>query len=156
MARAGRPRGVSLEKATAFAEHYLKNGSASAAARAIGYAPLSSRKAGSRLLRDPTVQEMIEKARSEMQARATYSAELAMKELDQAMDFSRETGNATALARCVELKAKLAGLMVERIDQRQVGGFQVRIIGIDDAPPAALRTIDSAPPVDDEEEDIFS
>ncbi|WP_119462932.1 terminase small subunit [Rhodospirillaceae bacterium SYSU D60014] len=136
---AGRPKGVSIEKATDFAAHYLKGGSASAAARAIGYAPASARKTASRLLKDPTVQEMIEKARSELQARASYSADSAMKELDQAMDFARETGNATALARVIELRAKLAGLMVERVDQRQLGGFQVRIIGVDDALPIGPR-----------------
>jgi phage terminase small subunit len=49
-----------------------------------------------------------------------YELEDAMRECDEALAVAKEGKNAAAMARCVELKAKLNGLMVEdRKNQRR-------------------------------------
>lgn len=128
----GHPKQLSPKQAD-FVAAYLKSGNAIQAARETGYSPTY---AGSLIL-VPAVATAIDAARKAVATRAEYNLETAMGELAEGIAFAKTTENATAYVRAVELRAKLAGLMIERIDQRQVGGFTIRISGVDDEAPAA-------------------
>jgi hypothetical protein len=78
--------------------------------------------------------------RSQLRAEANFNAEKAMAELIEAMQFARETKNATALARCIELRAKLSGLLDTR-DKGPTAAFQININGIDDTPQPVATSI---------------
>jgi hypothetical protein len=120
----------------AFAIEYLRTGAAKASAIAAGYSPKSASTSAARLLKDPVVTAFVDAARERSVAVGAYTASQAMIELEDGMRFARDTKNATALARLIELRMKQAGLLVERADVRMLGGFQVKISGIDDPLPA--------------------
>lgn len=118
-----------------FVMEYLRSGNAAAAARVAGYNKAKPHHANSTawwlLNQVKGIKNAVAIAQQEMAARAEYDADTAMAELKEAMEFSRKTDNATALARCIELRAKLAGLLIDRQDVRQLGGFAVHIVGVD-------------------------
>lgn len=60
----------------------------------------------------------------------TYGVKEAMKEIEEACDFARFTKNATALANLLQLKAKINGLIIDKMDHRVSGNFQINIGGI--------------------------
>jgi hypothetical protein len=115
-----------------FATEYLRTGAMKASAIAAGYSPKSASAAATRLLKDPYVVEFLDAARERSLAVAQYGASQAMRELEDGMRFARETKNATALARLIELRMKHAGLLVDRSDVRMLGGFRIEIAGIGD------------------------
>jgi hypothetical protein len=88
------------------------------AAIEAGYSAKAARTQGYKLLKDPKVQAYLSELRKSIRESAGYGVEQAMAELDECMKFSVSTKNATALARCVELRAKLHGLM----DTTKAGG----------------------------------
>ena len=118
------------ERHAQFVRHYLICGEGAEAARRAGYSTKSARKEGSRILALPKVRAAIEIARADLAKKAAYDQGAAMAELDQAIAFARETQNATALCRAIELKSKLCGLLIERQDVRQLGGFAININGL--------------------------
>ena len=93
----------------------------------------SARAGGYRLTHSvPHVMAEIDRRKKELAKKGDYNFDKAMSELHAASEFAKATDNATALARTIELKAKLSGLMIERVDQRQVADFNLHISGIDD------------------------
>jgi len=134
----GRPRGTGHPKQLSpkqaeFVAAYLKHGNAIQAARECGYSPTY---AGSLIL-VPAVAAALADARNQVAIKGEYNLAAAMKEAEDAMVFARAANQANAYVKAVELRAKLQGLLIERVDQRQVGGFQIRILGVDDGPPPA-------------------
>jgi phage terminase small subunit len=117
-----------------FIQEYVKCGVAKTAALAAGYSPRSAGKTGSQLLSNPRIQAVVKESRTNLAALSGYTAAVAMDELEEAMRYSKETGNATAFCRSVELRARLQGLLIERQDHRQIGSFSINISGIDHAP----------------------
>ena len=86
------------------------------------------------LRKDEKVKDAIAIIRSEMVKKSEYSFDKFMDELNEALVFAKETKNATALVRGIELKGKASGHIVERIDQKtQSTGFQLVVAGV--APP---------------------
>ena len=72
--------------------------------------------------------------KADMAKRAEYDFDKFMVEMNAAMDFAKETKNATALVRAIELKGKASGHIVERVDSRvQQAGFSLVVAGV--APP---------------------
>ena len=69
----------------------------------------------------------IGKAKSILKA---YGLKEAMKEIDEACEFAKFTKNATALANLLMLKAKINGLVIDKMDHRISGSFQINISGI--------------------------
>lgn len=59
-----------------------------------------------------------------------YGVEECMKEITEACQFARDTKNATALANLLQLKAKINGLVIDKMDHRISGSFQINISGI--------------------------
>src|SRR5579864_5023170 len=96
----------------AFLSAYLSGKGGAESAIAAGYKSSNARHRAYELLNnDPLVVEAIKDAQEKLRREANFNAEKAMDELNDAMKFARETKNATALARCIELRAKLAGLL---------------------------------------------
>jgi hypothetical protein len=135
----GHPNALTTKQAQAVAV-YLRTGNAQQAMAETGYSPSYA----SSFMKVPAVAAAIAAARNALAVEGEFNLKALMRELQDGALFARETGNATALARFTELKAKACGLLIERIDQRQVAGFTIRIAGIDDDPPAPAGTTGTA------------
>jgi phage terminase small subunit len=91
------------------------------AAQAAGYQQGSgAKKAGSRLLKNPIVRRAIDSIQAEGRTMAVYGLAEAMKEADDAAAFAKEKGNAMANVKARELKSKLAGLLIDRVEVVEV------------------------------------
>jgi len=87
--------------------------------------------AGRLLREDAAVQDAIAVIKADMAKRADYDFDKFMQEMNQAMQFAKDTKNATALVRAIELKGKASGHIVERVDQRTTAtGFQLIVSGV--------------------------
>ncbi|MGB9332111.1 MAG: terminase small subunit [Steroidobacteraceae bacterium] len=105
------------------------------AVRAAGYQCKAARQRGEKLLQKPPIAAALATVRAEMAKRAQYGMDKLIVDLDSAMEFARHTENANALARCLELKGKALGLLVDRMDLRvQQIPFKIVIAGIDERP----------------------
>lgn len=121
------------------------------AAKAAVFSPSYARKS-SRLLRHPAIAQAIAAIRSEARTVAMYGVVEAMREASDAAAFAKASKQSMALVRAVELRAKLSGLLVDRVEVVNVdlrGALeraQVRVINAtqlpgpsrDASPPAAL------------------
>lgn len=74
----------------------------------------SAQTTSSTLLNRPEVAAAIKQGRVEAAKESKYELEELVAELNDVAQFARDTKNATAYARAVELKAKVLGLLVER------------------------------------------
>ena len=63
----------------------------------------------------PEVQAAIQKARDESRAAAVYDLTKAMQESLEVIEFAKQNRNAMAYFKAVEHRAKLSGLLVERV-----------------------------------------
>jgi phage terminase small subunit len=129
-----------------FVAEYLKDGNASRAAEAIGYSPKNPRQGGYKLLQLPEIQAAIDETRKKIQAKAGYNLERAMTEAEEAIEFARQTDNANAYVKAVELRSKLNGLLVEKVDVRQ-SGFVLNIAAFGQ-PAQALPAPEGPPAID--------
>ena len=133
-----------------FIRHYTSGASAHQAALAAGFSPGYASHAAA-LLKNPKIQAELKTMGDKVREQTLYDATAATAELNEAIEFSRSTKNATAAVRAIELKMRLNALLVERIDSRNVAGFRIQIAGIDDdasqpgAAPLKLASIDDAP-----------
>ena len=100
-----------------FAEAYLTGIPASEAAKQAGYSPSKAHR-GSELLNLPAVAELVTSVQKEVRERAVYGLTEAMNEALDAIAFAKENKNSMALVKAIELRSKLSGLMVEKIDLR--------------------------------------
>ena len=139
----------------AFVKHYLEHGNGAQAAAAAGYSAhtnAAKSRAWVLLHRDKKVMRAVELAQHTLAEAAQYDAQAAMAELETAMQFARETNNATALARCIELRAKITGLMIERHQVETSEGSLIGAMETARARIAAARTIEGerveAPPLE--------
>jgi hypothetical protein len=115
----------------------------SRAAIAAGYSRRHAADAAHRLLHTPLVKAAVDRARQELAERGSFDALTAMRRLDDAAQFSRETKNATALARCIELQCRLAGLLIDKA-QIQVEHIDISGTIIEARKRATLPTIHEA------------
>jgi phage terminase small subunit len=128
--RGGPPRGARLTgKKAKFVDEYIKCSVGTDAAIAAGYSRRGARTLAWRLLHhDPHVMKAVAEARAELRERAMVSTETMLSQFDADRQFAIETKNATAAVRASELKAKLAGLLVERVDQRVAASIKVEVV----------------------------
>lgn len=123
-----------------FINEMLKCGDISAAARAVGITRGTARQ----YLEKPEVQEEINRRRKQVADSVDYDVGVAMEEAKEAMVFAKETENANAYVKAVELRSKLQGLLVDRHDIRSLGQFQINIVGLD-APQASVAQLTAIP-----------
>jgi phage terminase small subunit len=87
------------------------------AAIGAGYSRKSARYTAYHLLNEnAAVMAEVAKVREQLAEDAKYNGEKCMAECDAGITFAKATNNANALARLIELKAKLTGLLVQKID----------------------------------------
>ncbi|MCZ6848413.1 MAG: terminase small subunit, partial [Alphaproteobacteria bacterium] len=120
------------QKKFLFVEAILTGETGAEAARQAGYSPRNASGRAHELMKDPLVVAELEKRREVIRAENDYTREKAMDELEATMTFARETKNAGALAKAVELRAKLAGHLIERRDVRQAQVIKVEVVQFDD------------------------
>lgn len=114
-----------------FVEYYCLNGNAAAAAREAGYSHKRAEAAAHIMKKIPAVATAIATYRADVARRAEYTVDKAMTELEQAMKFAKDTENASAFTRAVELRARIAGVLVDRLDARvAVGSFCIVMHGL--------------------------
>lgn len=106
-----------------FIAAFIRLGEVNKACREAGIATGT----GSKYLKEPAIQKLLAESRDRIMAEAEYTTAKAMQEADDAIAFARSTENANAYVKAVELRAKLSGLLIEKIDVRQATGFQIRI-----------------------------
>ena len=118
---------------------------ASEACRRAGYSVKRADSTAQRLLRTPKIKAAVDAMRAEVAERAGYTTERCMAELEKGMSFALQTENASAYVRAVELRGKLTGLLVDRVDMRAaVGVFTLTVVGLDQPSSPALAGPDHA------------
>jgi phage terminase small subunit len=113
-----------------FVSEYLITSNGTRSAIAAGYSPKSAHSTSQDLLKHPAIKAAIAKGVEKIREKGIYGLEMAMKETEEGMEFARATKNATALASILQLRAKLNGLVIEKMDHRMSGSFQINIEGI--------------------------
>ncbi len=76
-----------------------------------------------RLRNNPKVQERLAELQSEVAKAAKVTVESICKELDEANAVAKARGQASAMVSASALRAKLAGLMVDKVEVGGVGAF---------------------------------
>ena len=92
----------------------LRGLSKAEAARQANYAPVYSRQAGGRIEKVPGVTAAIQHAQAELRGKTLYDVAQAVKEIDQAIIFGYARQNPMAVAKLLELKSRLHGLLVDK------------------------------------------
>lgn len=90
--------------------------SATEAARRAGYGEAYSQVAGSRIGSILAVNKAIQQGQAHLREQSQYDVEQAVAEINKAIAFGYERTNPMSVAKLLELKCKLHGLLVERID----------------------------------------
>src|ERR1044071_3337482 len=86
------------------------------AAGAADYQGSGANKAGNRLMKNPIVRQAIESVQAQARTVAVYDLATAMKEAEDAAAFAKEKGSAMAKVKACELRAKLSGLLIDRVE----------------------------------------
>lgn len=121
-----------------FVAAYLSGKSGVQAAQEAGYSTTASRTRSYELLHfNENVKAALAEAQEKLKVQANFNAETAMAELNEAIVFAKSTKNATAYARCIELKSKLAGLLTEKKEGNSAA-FQINIMGLDTPAPVTV------------------
>jgi alkanesulfonate monooxygenase SsuD/methylene tetrahydromethanopterin reductase-like flavin-dependent oxidoreductase (luciferase family) len=159
----GHPAGRLTPKHQKAIEVYAQTGSQQKAVRAAGF---TGKRAGTVIFNRPEVQAEVERVRAAVAKKTEYDLEAAMEECNAGMLFARETENANALAKFIELKSKLMGLLIDKSEVRNMGMFQIHIAGVPPLgalppTPAAVQlptvaAVEEAEVVESTDDDIFS
>ena len=100
-----------------YVENVSRGQDSRTAALAAGYSESFSKVASHRLGKQPAIAKAIESIRQDARMAARYDLQVAMAEAQAAIDFATLHKNPMARVKAVELRAKLSGLLVDRIEQ---------------------------------------
>jgi hypothetical protein len=89
------------------------------AALTAGYGKAYAQAAASRIGKIPAVAKALESIRAEFRDRALYDLKAAVAETDRAIAFAYSKGNPMSVAKLLEHKAKLHGLLFDRLWVRE-------------------------------------
>lgn len=103
-----------------FVQEYMIDSNATQAAVRAGYSDHTAKQQGSRLLTNADVQAAIQVARADIRERVKVSVESVTKRLQKAYDQAASNGQASAMVQAAMGIAKLHGLLVDKVEQRQV------------------------------------
>ena len=100
-----------------FVAAYVRGTSAVQAAKQAGYGPAYADGASKYLLPQPAIKSAIDAARSQLQKTTAYGLQEAVAEIDAFVSEVRgdKQPNRVSIVKALELKAKLHGLLVERV-----------------------------------------
>jgi hypothetical protein len=104
------------DKQRKYVEHLAAGMDSRTAAKGAGYSDSYSRVAASRLAKKPEIAKAIEVIRKKGCEMAAYDLAAAMKEAESAATFARLHRNPMALVKATELRAKLSGLLIDRLE----------------------------------------
>lgn len=144
------------ERLRLYAENLARGMDSYPAAKAAGYRDTYARVIGTRMQNNPAVTQAIEEIRKKGLEMASYGLVVAMQEALEDHTFAVEKGNAMAAVKATELRAKLAGLLIERHEIVEVdltgalARAQSRVLTVTGTPlraigPAALPVPSKAP-----------
>ena len=122
-----------------FVEEYIKLGSVRGAAMLAGI----TYSRGQGYMRLPQVDALIESRFKDLQQETGYTQEKALEEAEFARQFSQKKGNSMALVKAVELKAKIAGLLIEKVDHSVNGNFTIQVYGVRDRPVIQVEALET-------------
>ena len=108
-------KGELNERQRRFVEEMARGLSTQQAATSAGYSPAYARKS-SRLLKQPMIAKAIAEIREKGRTLAAYRLAEAMAEAYDAAAFAKANKNSMALVKACELRAKLSGLLVDRME----------------------------------------
>jgi hypothetical protein len=103
-----------------YADGIIRGLSKRKAALNAGFSKSVADHSAGRIHNRPAVQAAIAAARAECRAAAVYDLTTAMQESLEVIDFAKQNKNAMAYFKAVEHRAKLSGLLIERVDVRAV------------------------------------
>ena len=96
---------------------YVASGTPSRqAAELVGYSKSFSKVIGHRLKNHPAVKQAMEAIRSEGMKAAVYDLATAMTEAEDVIEFAKQHKNSMAYMKAVELRSKLSGLLIDRVE----------------------------------------
>ena len=125
-----------------YAELRAQGCTQSKAAVDAGY---SAKQAGGKAERNPLVQRYLLDVRSAVRCATAHTVVAAMIEAKAGMDFAEKTGNANAYVKAVELRAKLSGLLIDRVEvftmdmRGAIETAQRRVISVSPAVGASIQ-----------------
>jgi hypothetical protein len=129
-----------------FAQELAKGKSASEAYTVAGYRPC--RQNAARLMSNDDIRTRL----AELQATAAKSTAITVesicRQLDEANAVAKQRGQASAMVSASALRAKLAGLMIEKVEVGNPGSFDSCETVADVADSMLTRLVDSFRPVD--------
>lgn len=123
-----------------YAENIARGLPSFPAAKAAGYRDSYARVIGRRTKNNPMVAEAIEDIRRRGRELAVYDLATAMAEAEEVCAFAKKHKNAMAYCKGTELRAKLSGLLIERVE---VATVDLRS-ALDGARDRVLKVIDLA------------
>lgn len=106
-----------------------------AAAIAVGYSERNAAKTARRLNENPLIKGELEKSRNELVEQGKYGRDQAVKELDMRIEAASAVGQHTAVASMMRDKLRLYGLLIDKVDLRAQGSFQIVFKGVFGQPP---------------------
>jgi hypothetical protein len=105
-----------------FVRRYLEGMSAGDAFLAAGYKTRNRPSTNaSHLLKQPHIQAAVAAGRAALTKRSEWTFARTSKELENGIEFARQTKNATALMRGLELLGKLHGHLIDRAEVKNTG-----------------------------------
>lgn len=119
--------GTLTPRQAAFVQAYaVGDKTATQAAIDAGYSAKSARAQTYDLLRHPGVKAELDRIRERITEKTVYDAAAAFNEAGEGIELARKSGNAHALVKAVELRARLHGLLTDKL---QVESVTVDLIG---------------------------
>jgi phage terminase small subunit len=103
-----------------FLDQYAVSRNGTDAAMSVGYTKSSAPQMAQRTLKNPAAIEYLRTLTSESRAIAAYDLATAMTESLEVIAFAKDKGNAMAYFKAVEHRAKLSGLLIDRIQVEKV------------------------------------
>lgn len=103
-----------------FLDSWAKTHDKKTAMFSAGWSASSAPQMARRTLEHPRAQEYLERLQLQSRAIVGYTVATAMEEAAQSMIYAKEKGNAMAYVKAVELRCKLSGLLIDRIQVEKV------------------------------------
>ena len=130
-----------------FAQELTKGKSASEAYTAAGYRPC--RQNAARLMSNDDIRARLAELQAQAARSTAITVESICRELDEATALAKERGQASAMVSASALRAKLAGLMVDKVEVGDPGAFGKCETHADIADEMLERLIEGFYPVDE-------
>lgn len=115
-----------------------------------GFSEKSASVRAHKLMKEEAVRDALNAIRQDWATDAKYDLGAAMREIDDGIKFSRETKNATAMVKAIELRAKMSGLLNDAAIQINIG----QTVDVAGALAAARARVQRPRPADDDAEEV--